>query len=210
MQATKDVDKEVVHVNAAIEHQGPNRQYVVLQMPAKYEGKSFSLLIDSSATHSFLSPSSVCTMKLNPQKDVNLKVELATGKLTSSSTSLKNMKFKLGSHDTQANFRILPLGIYDGILGMDWLTHNHASIDCKNGQLKFNTAQGQEVVIVATRGDPKLQLVTATKLLKAYRKKRMIYAVKLNPVDKPKLQNEPEWLNEFSDVFSEDLTELPP
>ena len=47
-------------------------------------------------------------------------------------------------------------------------------------------------------------------MLKAYKKKQMVYAVKLNPLDKPKKDNEPEWLSEFEDVFLEDLTELPP
>ena len=38
----------------------------------------------------------------------------------------------------------------------------------------------------------------------------MIYAVKLNPINKPKPINEPEWLSEYEDIFPEDLTELPP
>ena len=60
------------------------------------------------------------------------------------------------------------------------------------------------------RANPELQLVTATKLLKCFLKKQMIYAVKLNPVDKAKTANEPEWLSEFEDIFSEELSELPP
>ena len=38
----------------------------------------------------------------------------------------------------------------------------------------------------------------------------MTYAVKLNPMDKPKSVDEPEWLSEFDDVFPEELTQLPP
>ena len=64
--------------------------------------------------------------------------------------------------------------------------------------------------MTGTRGDPKLHLVPATKLLKAYRKNPMIYAVKLNPIDKPTSVNEPEWLSEHEDIFPKDLTELPP
>ena len=55
MQANREDNVEVGHLNAAIEHQGPNRQYAVLQTPAEYEGKKFKLLIDSGATHSFSS-----------------------------------------------------------------------------------------------------------------------------------------------------------
>ena len=56
MQAMDDTNDEVAHLHAAIEHQGPNRQYAILQTLAEYEGITFNLLIDSGATHSFLSP----------------------------------------------------------------------------------------------------------------------------------------------------------
>ena len=65
-------NEEIGHLNAAIEHQGPNRQYVVLQTPAEYEGIGFNLLIDSGATHSFISPASVRKLNLNPKKDSKL------------------------------------------------------------------------------------------------------------------------------------------
>ena len=34
--------------------------------------------------------------------------------------------------------------------------------------------------------------------------------VKLNPIDKPRPPNEPEWLFKYADVFPEELTQLPP
>ena len=148
-------------------------------------------------------------MRLAPQSDTKLKVELATGKQTQSSTSVKNLNFKLGGHETSSSFMVLPLGIYDGILGMDWLIKNNATIDCKEKKLKFKSLNGKATIVTGTRGDPKLHLVPATKLLKAYRKKQMIYAVKLNPIDKPKLVNEPAWLSEYDDIFPKDLTDFP-
>lgn len=114
----------------------------------------------------------------------------------------------MGNHNTKDKLIILPLQIYDGILGMEWLAHNNTSISCKNGQMRFKIAKGSEVVIPATRGDHKLHFVTATKLLKAYRKKHMIYGVKSNPLDKPKPQNKLVWLHHYNDIFPEDLTEL--
>ena len=93
---------------------------------------------------------------------------------------------------------------------MDWLIKNNATIDCKEKKLKFKTLNGKDTIVTGTRGDPKLHLVPATKLLKAYRKKQMIYAVKLNPIDKPKTVNEPKWLSVYEDIFPKDLTEPPP
>ena len=91
MQAMDETNEEVAHLHAAIEHQDPNRQYAVLRTPVEYKGITFNLLIDSGETRSFLSPASVRKMRLNPQNDTKLKVELATGKQTQSSTSVKNL-----------------------------------------------------------------------------------------------------------------------
>ena len=37
----------------------------------------------------------------------------------------------------------------------------------------------------------------------------MVYAFKLNPLDKPPPSSEPDWLVEYADVFLEELTQLP-
>ena len=203
-------EPEIARVHAAIEHQGPNRQYAVLQTPAEYEGIGFNLLIDSGATHSFISSACVRKLNLPLHADSQLRVELATGKQTQSIASVGTIAFRLGDHNTEAKFRVLPLGIYDGILRMDWLIKNEASIGCKQGELRFKDGANTLVTVKGNRGTPILQLVTATKLLKCYRKKQMIYAVKLNPINKPKDTNELEWLAKYEDVFLEDLTELPP
>ena len=104
MQANHEDNVEVGHLNAAIEHQGPNRQYAVLQTPAEYEGKKFKLLIDSGATHSFISPAAIRKLNLATQVDSKLLVELATGKKTHSSASVKSLNFNLGDHPTQSFF----------------------------------------------------------------------------------------------------------
>ena len=93
---------------------------------------------------------------------------------------------------------------------MDWLKQNDAQIHCKHALLSFSNGQNGRVTVLGKRGQPKLQLVTFSKLLKAYRKRQMIYAVKLNPLDKDLPSTGPKWLEDFQDVFPEELTELPP
>ena len=68
---------------------------------------------------------------------------------------------------------------------MDWLIKNEAALECKLGKLRFKDQTNNTVNVSGHRGKPQLQLVSATKLLKAYKKKQMVYAVKLNPIDKP-------------------------
>ena len=106
------------------------------------------------------------------------------GKRIKSATSIGTLHFQLGDKQTSSTFRVLPLGTYDGILGMDWLSQNNALLHCKDALLTFQDSCGKKVIISGIRRKPKLHLVTVTKLLKGYCKKQMVYAVKLNPIEK--------------------------
>ena len=64
-------------------------------------------------------------------------VELANGKEVISRHVVGNLNFSLGGNPTSAFFRTLPIGMYDGILGMDWLIANKAIIHCANGMVTF-------------------------------------------------------------------------
>ena len=113
----------------------------------------------------------MCKLTLPVLTKSKLTIKLAIGQNAQSITLVGELKFKLGGYHTTASFRVLPLGIFDGILGMDWLAKHNATIECKTKLLKFVTLLGEQVTITGNRGNPKLQLVTATKLLKAYCKK---------------------------------------
>ena len=94
----------VARIHVAIEHNGPNQQYAVLQTPIDYQGIEFNLLIDSGATHSLISLSCASKLKLQSIRDSKLTVELATGKTTQSLQTVRNIKFKIGDFSTQAIF----------------------------------------------------------------------------------------------------------
>ena len=54
------------------------------------------------------------------------------------------------------------------------------------------------------------RLVKANKLVKGFKSDQQIYVVKLNKVEEPRENKDPTWLHEFSDIFPEELTNLPP
>ena len=70
-------------------------------------------------------------------------VELANGKEILSKHTVGIIEFELGGRTTSAEFRTLPVGIYDDILGMDWLIANHAIINCAQGSFSFWDKQGK-------------------------------------------------------------------
>ena len=88
----------IARVHAAIEHNRPNQQYAVIQTLAEYQGINFTILIDSGATHSFISLAYMRKLKLTSFKDATLLVELAIGKTTHSLASVGEIYFSMGGH----------------------------------------------------------------------------------------------------------------
>lgn len=93
---------------------------------------------------------------------------------------------------------------------MDWLISNHASIHCSEGSITFSNKMENINLIHRKNEKPTTRLVKASNLLRGVRKVLQIYVVKLNKVEDPKLSAELEWLSKFSDIFPEELTNLPP
>ena len=86
---------------AAIKHQGNNCQLSIIQAPVSYEGKSFKLLIDSSSTHSFLSPKCIRNLSLEQQPSKKLTIELAIGKEVVTCIVIGALEFLLDTHPTK-------------------------------------------------------------------------------------------------------------
>ena len=80
---------------------------------------------------------------------------------------------------------------------MDWLIKNQAIIECSTRKLKFKDYFNREAIVCGDRATPTLHIISATKLIKYYRKKHTIYGVKINLVEKSSMGNEPERLADF-------------
>lgn len=170
----------------------------------------FELLIDCGSTHSFLSPKCLRKLGLNQYQTNTMTMELANGKEVLSQHTVGSIEFELGGKTTSTEFRTLPLGVYDGILGMDWLVANHANVHCAQGSFSFRDGQGQETLVQGKNGKPTAKLTKASRMLRGLRSGQQIYVVKLNKVEQKEGQTDPSWLHKFSNIFPEDLTNLPP
>ncbi|MCO5577039.1 hypothetical protein L7F22_030861 [Adiantum nelumboides] len=193
-----------------MDNPGARQQFAIIQALGTHQCKKVEFLIDCGSTHSFLSPRCMRKLKLNQYPANRLVVELANGKEVLSQHTVGQIDFELGGYSTSAQFRTLPLGVYDEILGMDWLKGNQAHIHCAQGNFTFTDNLGNEVLVQGKNGMPKAHLVKAAKLLKGLKKGQQIYAVKLNKVEQSDSKSCPDWLKEYADVFPEDLTNLSP
>ncbi|MCO5579397.1 hypothetical protein L7F22_033252 [Adiantum nelumboides] len=184
---------EQAHVYAALDPSGRNRQYSILEAQGDYQASAFRTSVTGK----------------------KLQVSLASGSIVSCEEQIVELLFQLEGHSTSQSLRVLKMGKFQGILGMDWLSKNKADIHCSQGTVSFYSLNGEQVYIHGRRGNAPLRVVKAKQLIKGLRKGLSLYVLKLNKPEKESKEKEtedkePEWLSEFSDVFPEELTDLPP
>jgi hypothetical protein len=105
-----------------------------------------------------------------------------------------NVNLKIRGVDFVANLIILESKGIDVILGMDWLSKYKVLVDCAKKSIKLTTPEGKEMEFVA---EP---VVTA---------KGVANRVKVNQLDASQGSEVPV-VNEFPDVFPEQLSGMPP
>ena len=132
----------------ALDPSGRNRQFSILEAQGDYKGKHLSFLIDLGSSHSFLSPTTVKRLQLESiPTGHKLRALLANGSTILVDEQTVDLSFQLESNPTTQQFRILKLGKFQGILGMDWLSKNHADINCHQGIISFLSSDGDRVQV---------------------------------------------------------------
>ncbi|MCO5569456.1 hypothetical protein L7F22_023168 [Adiantum nelumboides] len=206
---------EQLHVYTTLDPSARNRHYSILEAQGNYHDKSLTFLIDSGSSHSFISPSTVKHLHLEPRSmGKKLQVSLASGSIVSCEQQIVELLFQLERHSTSQRLRVLKMEKFQGILEMDWLSKNKADIHCSQGTVSFYSLNEEQVYIHGRRRNAPLRVVKAKQMMKGLQKGLPLYVMKLNKPekeskDKETEDREPEWLSEFSDVFLEELTGLP-
>ena len=99
---------------------GRNCQYTILEAQGEYEGNSLTFLIDSGSSHSFISPSTAKRLGVEARPTrKKLRASLANGSLILANEQDLTLSFQLSENPTSQKFRILKMGKFQGILGMD-------------------------------------------------------------------------------------------
>lgn len=92
-----------------------------LQFIGAFQGHAITILVDFGSTHSFLS--SIVASKLEGVQTlpVPVAVKIADGGSLICAAELLAVEWSVQGYCFHSNLKILQLGIYDLILGMDWL-----------------------------------------------------------------------------------------
>ena len=94
----------------------------MIEAKGNFQGMKISILFDSVATDSFISAKFVkhCNIPAR-NSEMAWQVELASGSKVETRLIAVDCKLQLKAFTTIVNLRVIPLGTYDIILGMDWL-----------------------------------------------------------------------------------------
>ncbi|XP_071905996.1 uncharacterized protein [Coffea arabica] len=171
------------------------------------------VLIDPGATHSFVNPSFMSGIDVQPVRlpyDLEVRTPMGNKKVTTSLT-YRNCEFWVGERKMLVDLISLDIKGYDVIIGMDFLGHHHAKLDCRAKVVEF-CIPGEATLRLDVKGR-----LASSAMVSGIRAREMLskgaqgfIAFLINtPSDQVRLEDVLV-VREFSDVFPEELTTLPP
>ncbi|GKE10993.1 putative reverse transcriptase domain-containing protein [Tanacetum coccineum] len=145
-------------------------------------------------------------------------VELDDGKIIGINTIIRGCTLNFPDHPFNINLMPVELGIFDVIVGMDWLAKYHAIIDCVEKIVRI--PWGYETLIVhgdrSSRGNgTRLNIISCTKTHKYLLKGHHVFLTHVTTKEiedksgEKRLEDVP-IVRDFPKVFPEDLSGLPP
>lgn len=109
-----------------------------LQLRALVGKQVMLFLVDSGSSHSFINANMVDRLSLTPVPCPRMRVKVASGDMLTCSSEVKPLTWWVKGHTFETNMKVLELGGYDGVLGMDWLkAHNPMTCDWVGKALVF-------------------------------------------------------------------------
>jgi hypothetical protein len=108
---------------------------------------------------------------------------------------------------TRVNLNILPLGSYDALIGMDWLTTHKVKLDCYNKTFECIDDEGNPSLVKGTPRTISIRQISALQLKRSFRKGCQLYAVHVLESTENKESKFEDYpiLQEFKDVFPEEI-----
>ncbi|KAL0554252.1 hypothetical protein IC582_008169 [Cucumis melo] len=170
------------------------------------------VLFDSWSSHSFISPVFVQYVGLEVEPlGSDLAVSTPSEEVLLSKEKIKACRVEIAKHELDVTLLVLDMQDFDVILGMDWLSANHASIDCFGKEVVFNPPS---VPSFKFRG---AGMVCVPKVISAMKASKLLsqgtWGILASVVDirepEVSLSSEPV-VREYPDVFLDELPGLPP
>ncbi|KAI3685880.1 hypothetical protein L6452_35141 [Arctium lappa] len=170
------------------------------------------VLFDSGASFSFVS-SLFCPKLSMPTTSLDkaLVVELADGDQVVVRNILRNCKLEIERREFPIDLMPMVIGGFDVVVGMDWLSTNHAEILCAKKLIRIPDSDGRAVTVYGERRKGEVAIISMVKARKCLVKGCPSFlAYVIDAKLEKKTLEDVEVVREFSDVFPDDLHGLPP
>ncbi|XP_024018923.1 uncharacterized protein LOC112090879 [Morus notabilis] len=167
------------------------------------------VLFDTGATHSFISTSFVKVLGLKPE-DLETSMFMNSPLGCVEMTSIcQSCVITIGSEKLRAELNVLPMNLFDVVLGMNWLSRYEAIVDCH--RMRFTLTTGTSTIVTYQGG---VNPITEEWLLKHSVRGRRNLASFLFTLDGESgiagKNVEVLVVDEYTDVFPDELPSLPP
>ncbi|GJZ77772.1 putative reverse transcriptase domain-containing protein [Tanacetum coccineum] len=177
------------------------------------------MLFDSGADRSFVSNTFSALLDIIPSAlDVSYAIELADERTSETNTVLRDCTLGLLGHPFNIDLMPIDLGSFDVIIGIDWLAKNHAVIVCDEKIVRI--PYGNEILIVHEDKSDKenkstLSIISCNKAQKYMEKGCQMFLAQITvkgnkDESKEKQLEDVPTVQDFPEVFPEDLPRLPP
>src|ERR1044071_6360698 len=144
--------------------------------------------------------------------DTPYSIELADGKPVEVTHIHRDCKLELNKQLFAINLLPITLGSFDLVVGMDWLSKQHAEILCQEKIVRIPLPSGELLSIQGDRGGAMVGIISYLKAQKCIRKGCPAILANISGTragTETKIEDIPV-VREFPDVFPEELPGLPP
>ncbi|XP_022019608.1 uncharacterized protein LOC110919652 [Helianthus annuus] len=169
------------------------------------------VLFDTGATMSFISNEIVQHPSFKVERmSMPLEVEISDSKNYLLHEICRSCKLTIKDEEFDIDLIPMILGEFKVIVGMDWMSQNHAEINCETKIILIQSPSGRRLNIQGER-KVEAELCTLVQAIKYVLNGSMAYLAYVVDTQQgsPKLEDV-EIVNEFPDVFPEELSGLPP
>nr|GEU93850.1 hypothetical protein [Tanacetum cinerariifolium] len=176
------------------------------------------ILFDTGANRSFVSTNFSALIDITPTTLENhYDVEVADGKIIRVNTIIRGFTFNFMNHPFNIDMMLIPLGSFDVIIGMDWLTTYHGVIICDEKIVRVPFRR--KMLIFQGNGDnqreeSRLNIISCTKAQEYLSKGCDVFLANVTTKEaEDKLEGRLEdvpIVKNFPEVFPEYLSGIPP
>ena len=169
------------------------------------------VLFDSGADKSFVSNSFAPLLNTTPSNlNVTYEIEMANGNVISTDTVMENCTLTLLEKPFPINLMPVELGSFDAIIGMDWLSKQHAQIHCDDKTVHI-PLENETLVVQGDKRKSRYGTISYARVIKHLNKGCQVFMIHVteNKSTERLLEDVP-IVREFPEVFPEELPGLPP